>query len=190
MLSGLSSWSIRPLVERLQRHVHLPLFWNGYTLLFNSFATSGLGILYWALAARYYPTHIVGLNSAMLSAMTFVAGTATLGPNSALVRYIPTAGRGARRLIAYNYGIGLAAAAIASIAFGLGLGRWSTSLSFVGATPGWLIFFVISTLAWCVFNLQDSVLTGLRQTAWVAMENIAFAALKIVLLLVLAGSIP
>jgi O-antigen/teichoic acid export membrane protein len=190
MLSGPNSWSIRPLIDRLQRHLRLPLYWNGYALLFNAIATSGLGIVYWALAARFYSASAVGLNSAVLSAIAFVAGTATLGLNSALIRYIPIAGSNTRRFIAAVYIFGLAVAAVLSLAFGLGLSRWSASMRFISETPGWLVTFVILSLGWCLFTLQDSALTGLRQTAWVAFENVVFSAVKIVLLTLLARNSP
>lgn len=190
ILSGLSAWLTGPPVARLHGHLRLPLFWNGYTLLFNAMATSGLGIVYWALAARYYTANAVGLNSAMLSAMTFVAGITTLGLNSGLVRFIPLAGLATKRLVAYTYMIGIGLAAIASLALGLSLSRWTPALGFIGATPVWLLSFVIASLAWCLFTLQDSVLTGLRQTAWVAVENIVFAGIKIALLLFLARISP
>jgi O-antigen/teichoic acid export membrane protein len=41
---------------------------------------------------------------------------------------------------------------------------------------------------WSIFALQDSALTGLRQTLCIPLENIAFAIAKIVLLIVLAKS--
>src|SRR5437016_588970 len=52
------------LARSLVAHLRLPLFRNGYALLFGSAATSGLGLLYWVFAARFYPAELVGINSA------------------------------------------------------------------------------------------------------------------------------
>jgi O-antigen/teichoic acid export membrane protein len=43
-------------------------------------------------------------------------------------------------------------------------------------------------MGWCVFALQDNVLTGLRRSVWVPVENAAFGIAKIALLIVFAGS--
>jgi O-antigen/teichoic acid export membrane protein len=50
------------------------------------------------------------------------------------------------------------------------------------------VFFVLATMAWCIFALQDSALTGLRQPLWIPLENITFALVKIILLVGLAVS--
>jgi O-antigen/teichoic acid export membrane protein len=47
-------------------------------------------------------------------------------------------------------------------------------------------WFVVSTSAWCVFVLQDSVLTGLGRAAWVPVENTVFSVVKVLLVIPLA----
>ena len=47
--------STRPLpthAERLLAHVRLPIYRNAYALVLSSATTSGLGVVYWTLAAR------------------------------------------------------------------------------------------------------------------------------------------
>jgi O-antigen/teichoic acid export membrane protein len=41
-------------------------------------------------------------------------------------------------------------------------------------------------VVWCVFSLQDAVLTGARQAIWIPLENGLYGVLKIILLLALA----
>jgi O-antigen/teichoic acid export membrane protein len=48
--------------------------------------------------------------------------------------------------------------------------------------PGWQALFVGAVALWTIFVLQDSVLTGLRSTRWVPVENILFALAKLALL--------
>jgi aminoglycoside phosphotransferase (APT) family kinase protein len=45
-------------------------------------------------------------------------------------------------------------------------------------------------MAWCVFNLQDSVLIGVRRAVFVPAENLAYSLAKIALLVALAGVAP
>jgi O-antigen/teichoic acid export membrane protein len=51
-----------------------------------------------------------------------------------------------------------------------------------------VLSFVLANVAWSIFALQDSALTGLRQAVWVPVENILFAVVKIVLLVALVIS--
>ena len=75
-----------------------------------------------------------------------------------------------------------------SIIFLLGLKVWAPALTFIGASRDWQVLFVLATIVWGIFALQDSALTGLRQAIWIPLENTTFAMIKIVLLIVLAGS--
>ena len=173
--------------DRVMAHLRLPLFRNGYTLLFNGAATSGLGLIYWALAARLYPAAFVGLNSALVAAMLLLAGIAQLSLNNVLVRFIPISGPLTRRMVLYSYLASGLAAAVVSIVFMWGIDFWSPALRFLNQSWAWQWSFALAIVAWCIFSLQDSVLTGLRQTVWVPIENTVFAIVKIILLVLLAG---
>jgi O-antigen/teichoic acid export membrane protein len=175
--------------DRLSEHVRVPVFRNGYALLFSGAATSGLGLLYWVVAARLYPAAIVGLNSALLSAMILLSGMAQLSLNNVLVRFIPAAGRDTRALILWSYLASGLTAVLLSVVFVIGVDNWSPALQFLRSEPAWLWSFVMATVAWSVFSLQDSALTGLRQAVWVPVENTLFAILKILLLAMLAASL-
>ncbi len=173
---------------RVMSHLRLPLFRNGYALILSAATTSGLGMLYWALAARFYPTELVGLGSAAISAMLFLSGLSQLGLNSVLVRFVPLAGRATTRLVVCSYLISAGLAVLLSFIFTRGLDVWAPALKFVGASPVWQASFMLATAVWCIFALQDSALTGLRQALWIPLENTAFAIAKIVLLVILAKS--
>jgi O-antigen/teichoic acid export membrane protein len=171
---------------RLLAHARMPLFRNGYALMLSSASTSALGMLYWMLATRLYTAEVVGLNAALISAMLLVSGIAQLGLASVLMRFLPRAGSRARRLVALAYLLALAAAALAGLAFVLGVELWAPALAFLVASPIGGVWFVLATMMWSIFTLQDGVLTGLKQTIWVPIENTAFSAAKIVLLLLCA----
>lgn len=175
-------------ISRLIAHLQIPLYRNGYMLMFNAVVTSSLGLIYWMLAAHYYSPEVVGFNSALLSTMTLLSGVAQLSLNGVLVRFVPVAGRFTLRLVAYIYLLSILVATVASLLFGIVMSPWSPTLRFIGERPDFLIVFVCSNVSWCVFALQDSLLTGLRQTFWIVVENFTFAVLKIVLLVFFATS--
>ncbi len=171
--------------SQLISHLRQPLYRNGYALVFNGLATSGLGLVYWVLAARLYPAEMVGLNSAILAAMQLVASVALLSSNTILVRFIPTAGSRTPRLIAGAYGLAVVVALLTGLGFVLGARQWIPAFHFTDAPPVWSVVFVLSVAMWCIFILQDSALTGLRQAIWVPVENVSFSILKMALLFLL-----
>ena len=175
---------------KLLAHARTPLYGNGYALVISSGVSSALGLLYWALAARLYSADAVGLNAATISAMMFLAGLAQLNLMSALMRFVPEAGRQATKFILITFGVSMALAAMASFVFGQGIGVFVPSLAAIGASPTLLLWFAAATAAWCVFVLEDSAITGLRRTSWVPISNTGFSILKIVLLVVLAATLP
>ncbi|MEY2536184.1 MAG: hypothetical protein QOF29_4094, partial [bacterium] len=72
----------------------------------------------------------------------------------------------------------------------LGVGTFSPRLSGLLTDPGLAVWFVLATMAWTIFVLQDAVLAGIRQAGLVPAENLVFSVLKIVLVVVLAAAAP
>jgi len=175
---------------KLLAHARIPLYGNGYALVVSSIVSSALGLLYWALAARLYSAENVGLNAATISAMMFLAGFAQLNLMSALMRFIPESGRQAGRFILITYGVAIVVGAVASVVFGRLIGLVAPELGPIGESPTLLVWFATATMAWCVFVLEDSAITGLRQTRWVPISNAGFSIAKIVLLIALATTFP
>lgn len=169
--------------------INIPLYRNGYALILSSGLTAGMGMLYWVLAARFYPPEVVGRNSAVLSAMLFLAGLAQLGVNNVLVRYLPIAGTVSRRLISSGYLLSLLVSITASTIFLIGIDLWSPALQGLRAGPTQAIGFVAATATWCIFGLQDSVLTGMRRARIVPIENAAYSVAKLAILIVATNSI-
>jgi len=76
------------------------------------------------------------------------------------------------------------------LVFIFGIGIWAPQLSFLSSSPNFILWFIIATMAWCIFVLQDSALIGLRHSSWVPVENVLFALAKIGLLIGLATVMP
>jgi O-antigen/teichoic acid export membrane protein len=181
--------AVRP-ISSLVAHVRTPVHRDGYALVLNSGITAVIGLVYWMVAARTYPARVVGVNSALIATMMFLAGISQLNFSNILVRFIPDAGRNVRRLIFLAYGASLAVAGIVGAAFVAGLGIWARGLGSVTSISGFRVWFVAATIAWCVFVLQDSVLTGLGRAVWVPVENAVFSTVKLALLVALATAAP
>ncbi|MHA6616646.1 lipopolysaccharide biosynthesis protein [Pseudonocardia sp. DLS-67] len=155
---------------------------DGLALILSSGITSGLGLLFWLLAARLYETATVGLNSTLLSAMTLLGTVAQLNLGNALLRFIPVAGRRTRTLVALCYAVAVVAAAAAGGLFALGASWWAPELAAAFGRSELLAFFVVSTPLWTMFVMQDYVLPAIRRATVVPLENMLFSVLKLVFL--------
>ncbi len=151
---------------------------NAFSLMTATLGTNALGFVFWTLAARLKVPAVVGRATAAIAALTLLATIAQLNLTNLFVRLLPAAGRLGSHLIRRGY---LAAIALSLVA---GAVYVSTGLSATVVTGGWgeRVLFTVSVAVLAIFALQDSVLTALRLTPWVAVENMSFGAAKLVLL--------
>jgi O-antigen/teichoic acid export membrane protein len=153
----------------------------------SSVATAAVGLFYWSLTAHRYDTTVVGRSSAVISAMMLIGGVAQLNLITALVRFVPVAGVRTRRLVVTSYAVAAAFAAALAIGFVAVAPALSSQFRFVTAKPLMAVGVVVSSVAWAIFVLQDSVLTGLRRAALVAVENAVFSVIKVLAVVALAS---
>ena len=172
----------------LRRGLRTPLYRNALTLLVNSGVTSLIGVAYWALAARLTTPEVVGRNAALISAMVALASLSHLGLEGALGGFLPRAGSATGPLVKRAYVTAAGLALVLGAAFVAGAPRVSTQLRDL-ERPGVAALFVAAVLTWSLFALQDCVLTGLRRTIWVPLENILYSAVKLALVVALAGGL-
>ena len=175
---------------RLLDHLRHPLNRTGYALTISSTVASGIGFAYWLLAARLYPTEVVGRNAAAIAAMSMLAGLATFFLDGTLVRFIPRAGPSTARFVGVAYLITATTAAIISVGFLVVTHFFFSALGFLTKTGWSSLAFVLFTASWCIFVEQDSVLAGLRRAVWIPLENAVFSLLKLGLLAALAALVP
>jgi O-antigen/teichoic acid export membrane protein len=166
-----------------------PLLRNGYLLAFNSGSTAVVGLLFWTVAAWKYSPFAVGCSTAAIALMRLSSEVSELNLGSAMVRFVPSAGQQARRLIA---GAHLACGCI-----GLLVGTAcivlvpiiSPSSKFLhGHLPA--VMFVVISVAYPLSVIQDGVLVGLRRAALVPVKNLAVSVVKLALVAMLAGVMP
>lgn len=176
-------------INGVMSHLRAPIYNRAYALILSSASTAVLGLLYWTLAARLYSAHDVGVNAALISSMMFLSYLSQLSLAGALTRFIPTAGRATTKLILGSYGASLLISAAVASVFVLGIRIWAPEVRPLVDSPAAMAWFLAATMTWSLFALQDAVLTGLRRTVWVPIENTIFAATKVLLLVALAGSL-
>jgi O-antigen/teichoic acid export membrane protein len=173
--------------RRLREHIRTPLHRDGYALALSSGLTAVTGLVYWIVAANEYRPHAIGVNSALISSMMFLAGMASLNLPNILVRFLPEAGPRTARLVASCYAATGTLALAATAVFLLGSESWAP---FLHGNRTLQLWFMLSALGWCVFAIQDAVLTALGRAVWVPVENAGFSLLKLGLLPLLVALSP
>jgi O-antigen/teichoic acid export membrane protein/aminoglycoside phosphotransferase len=160
---------------------------TGHLLVVNAVLNGGFGVAYWLFAARLNSPEVVAVNSAAISAMMLLAGIAQLNLMSALLRFVPTSGAFAGRMIRGAYLIGGGLSGVAALVFVLGVHFWAPhGLAELLSPRLSAISFVVATMFWSLFVMQDSVLVAVGRPMGVPAENMAFAVLKMVLVVVLS----
>jgi len=77
------------MLHQLQRITRDSLFRNGIFLSGANFVPGVLGMVFWLFANRLYSTEDIGISSAIISAVTLIAGLAGPGFNLGIIRYLP-----------------------------------------------------------------------------------------------------
>ena len=168
-------------------HVRDPLFRNAYALGLSGVITSGLGVVYWAVAARTYPSDEVGVSAALLSLVTLLANVAQLNLRSGFGRFLPVAGRRTASLVLGGYLLTTVIATVLGLLVVAMLAASPTLLPDVRLTPALAVLFPLTAILWTAFSVQDHVLIGFRRTTIVPIENGVFALAKVILLVPFAG---
>jgi O-antigen/teichoic acid export membrane protein len=144
--------------------------------LMSSTAITGLaGVGFWAVAARL-PAAEVGRAAAVLSTAAMLAQLSSSNVGVLFGRVLASAGVGSRRLVLAGYGV----AVLLSILLGAGFVLIVRSPILQDDLEKSL--FPVAVAMFSLFSVQDWVLTGIRRSRWVPLEQLFFAVAKLVLL--------
>jgi len=172
------------------RHSDPPFLRNAYALVLNTGISGVLGLVYWILAARYYDDSDVGRGSAAISALMLLTGLVSVNFAGTLNRFIPKTGKHTVAVVTFVYLVTSAVIAVLAVALLVTLHMVGGPAYDLLREPHTRVWFIAAAVAASVITLQDSVLTGLRGAVWVPVWNAAFSVTKIILLVVLAQSMP
>ena len=162
-----------------------PLLRSAYSLMLNVVLTSALGVAFWVLAARMFPSDVVGRDSALVSAMVTIYTLCSLNLSAAMLRFLPVVRIDPKRAVLAAYAATAGVSGVGALLFALLAPKVSSEFDFLQRQPGLTALFVLAVAVWGVFTLQDAVLTALRRAPWVPAENGLFGVLKIAALPIL-----
>lgn len=159
-------------------------------LMVTTLVNGLLGVGYWVVAARTYDQARVATNMALIAAVTTLSGVSQLNLGPSLAVLVPRAGGNARRVVLQVYGVVTGYAVVVLGVFLLAVLPHLTRLSAALDSRSRTVLFVAGVVAFNLFALQDAALAALRRARVIPFENGVFGALKILLLVLLAGSLP
>ncbi len=169
-------------IGRAVEHARSPMFFTAYALILNQVISAGMGMVYWFIAARMFPDALVGRNAVVISQLALISFLAQFSLQAAMVRFMPTVGRAARRFVINAYVISFISCGVCGAAALLGQ-RWlnptNTILNF-DLTQS--LYWVLIMAVWGIFTVQEGVLIGLRKPIWVLVQYVLYNGAKIGLL--------
>ena len=96
--------------------------------------------------ARAWSSAICAADTALISAMTFIANLSHLNLDSGFNRFVPTAGPRTARLVGVGYSVACTIALLAGLIYVLGISIWSPDLTRLVSGGGFALVFIAATM--------------------------------------------
>jgi O-antigen/teichoic acid export membrane protein len=158
---------------------------NSVYIMAVTIITSGLGFIFWLVAARRFDAAQVGLAAALVSAMTLVSLLSNLGINTALVQMLPRRSAGREWSATLNAGIllGVLSSGLFGLLTALLLPLLSSRFRVLDSSLGYLLMFVAAVALTTATNLLDYACIAERKAEKTLIRNTVFSVVKIPVLL-------
>ena len=130
------------------------------------------------VVARFYTVYEVGVGSAIISAVYFLALLSTLGLDVAIIRFLPKSQKPVELINACLTLNGIIALVIGGI-FIAGLSLWSPALVFVRENAMFILAFLLFTFGWTLSGTIGSIFIAKRKAEFNLAKNTIFSLLKI-----------
>jgi len=159
------------------------LMQNGYALILSTLIASGLGMVFWAVAARQLSAESMGIAAALVSALSTLSHAAQLSLRNLLYRFVPASGRHARTILRAAYILAASAALMLGIGFTQLAGIMAPDLAFINTSVWLQIAFILSLIVWTLYSLQEAAVTSLRLAKMIPVQTLIYSAFKICFLI-------
>jgi len=156
-----------------------PLLRGAYSLAGNTIVTSGLGLVYWIVAARLFDERDLGRDAALIASLMLISSLCQLNLGNTLVRFLPTLRRRAGAMVLLAYGVSVALSLIVALGALFLAPIVSDDLALLDDEPLVALAYALGVGAWTLFALQDAALSALRAAHWVPLENAFYGVLKL-----------
>lgn len=137
---------------------------NALYLAATSIVTAGLGFCFWAVVARLFTPHEVGIATSLISTVSLVAYLSLFGLNSSLIRFLPVADRSDALITQAVAGV-IMVSAVVGTGTVLVLPQIAPELAVV-ADPTYAVLFVVFAALTAVNLLTDAVFIAERKSQY------------------------
>jgi O-antigen/teichoic acid export membrane protein len=132
---------------------------------------SGIGFIFWVLAARVYSAMDIGLATAVISASNLLGAFSALGLTVGIIRFLPDEKDKPAMINSCFTVVGLFSV-ILSVCFISGLSIWSPALLFLRENIIFSIIFVLLTTTYIIFWLQYHIFVALRSAEFTLAQSL------------------
>ncbi len=169
-------------IEELKKHLKDPLYRNSFYILLTLITGAIFGFFFWIIAAKIYPQEDVGINTALISAVSLIAILSFMGLDQSIIRFFPDGNR-LKILVTSSIII-----ALSTLFFGLifvsGINIWSPQLAVVKDN---LLIFFLSLLAFSLTTPFANAFIALRKSNYYFYQNLLMGSRVFLLFLPLFG---
>lgn len=166
---------------------HETILSNAGSMVVALGTTSLLGAVFWLLAARHFSQHAVGVSGAAVSAMTLLGFAATIGLGTVLMGELPQRETRAHGLLNAALGASAAVGGLLGLGFALIAPLFSSGFDPLRQSPLSVAIFAGGVSLTALTLVLDQALIGLLRGGLQLVRNIVFSAVKLALLLAVAG---
>jgi O-antigen/teichoic acid export membrane protein len=160
---------------------------NSLYLLINSGAQSGLGFVFWIIAARFFSPTAVGLAGSLYTTASFISFFGLMGLNIAFLRYLPVV-RQRNKLITAGLVLVASFSGLIAVVYVFLMPVVTPPISFITHSLPLAAGFVILTAGSGLNSLTDAVFIAAGKANYNAViDGVIGGAIKIIALVALVG---
>lgn len=165
---------------------HGALLANASSMMSTTLVTSGLGVVFWLVAARYFSETAVGISSAAVSAMTLLGFATTLGMGTLLMGELPQRPGAQRSLLDAALAVTTAAGVALGLLFAALVPLFSSELESLGGAWTSALVFALGCGLMTAGYVVDQAMIGLLRGRLQLLRNVVFSAVKLAALVPVA----
>ena len=155
------------------------LLTNAGSLVCTTAITSGLGFVYWLVAARFFPPQVLGLSSATISAMTLLGFFCTLGLGTLLMGELSRQPGNEIALISASLILVGVVGGCLGIVFAIIAPFVSPDFQILRASVETVVLFATGVSLTAITLVLDGAFTGLLRSELQLWRNTLFAVVKL-----------
>jgi O-antigen/teichoic acid export membrane protein len=161
----------------IKRHLNDPLYKNSFFILLTMVISAVIGFLFWIIAAKYYSQVDVGLNTALISAMSLISLLSYMGLDQSIIRFFPNGNK--LKILTTSIIVITISTIIFGIIFIVGINIWSPQLDLI---QNYLLIFFVSLIAFSLTQPTAQAFIALRRSKYYFYQNL-FLGLRLILIL-------